>query len=91
MQPSADGLSRRESTTVWEKGDVVSWQHRVYEWLKPAHVDPEDKSWKAFWLRLRNRLLHGMTVEIHEVRINIRNKSCYIITTVTTLQWVVHG
>eukprot|EP00877_Chromochloris_zofingiensis_P010994 jgi/Chrzof1/6148/Cz17g13070.t1 len=66
MQPSADGLSRRESTTVWEKGDVVSWQHRVYEWLKPAHVDPEDKSWKAFWLRLRNRLLHGMTVEIHE-------------------------
>lgn len=37
--------------------------------LKPIHVDPEDRSWKARVTRFRNGALAGATVEIHDVSV----------------------
>lgn len=41
------------------------FQKAIAEKLAPIAVDPEDKSWKAFFTRARNAALHGMTQDIH--------------------------
>jgi hypothetical protein len=42
------------------------FQRAVADKLKPIHVDPEDKSWKAFFTRARNAALAGVNHDIHD-------------------------
>lgn len=42
------------------------FQRAIAEKLKPIHVDPEDKSWKAFFTRARNSALAGVNHDIHD-------------------------
>ncbi len=42
------------------------FQRRIADRLKPIHVDPEDKSWKAFFTRARNAALVGVNHDIHD-------------------------
>eukprot|EP00877_Chromochloris_zofingiensis_P004930 jgi/Chrzof1/14438/Cz09g02260.t1 len=57
-----------DGTITQTKGDVEvdAFQQRVFNMLKPIHVDPEDRSWKARVTRFRNGALAGATVEIHD-------------------------
>jgi hypothetical protein len=35
--------------------------------LQPIYVDPEDKSWGAWFTKGRNAALHGMSIDVHDV------------------------
>lgn len=56
---SADGSKHYEE----EEG---GFQHRINEKLKPVHVDPEDRSWGAWFKRGRNAALSGISTDIHK-------------------------
>ncbi|KAF6263080.1 phosphate transporter [Scenedesmus sp. NREL 46B-D3] len=42
------------------------FQKRVANYLKPRHVDPEDKSFRAYRTRFRNAAFRGVSHDIHE-------------------------
>jgi hypothetical protein len=42
-----------------------SFQKAVADKLKAIEVDPEDKSWRATFIRARNFALRGITHDIH--------------------------
>jgi sodium-dependent phosphate transporter len=46
--------------------DEGSWQKSIADKLKPKEVDPEDKSLSAKMTRVRNAVLKGVSVDIHE-------------------------
>ncbi|GBF97831.1 sodium phosphate symporter [Raphidocelis subcapitata] len=46
--------------------EEAGFQQRISNRLKPKHVDPEDRSWGAFFTRGRNAALAGVSTDIHQ-------------------------
>lgn len=72
---------RKKAAEVDEQGNVLAdvekvakdgefdegtWQKGIADKLKQKEVDPEDKSWGAKMTRVRNAMLKGVSVDIHE-------------------------